>query len=151
MKIKTSYRKTDKSKWTKTGKRRKGGIVCTPEREQLKLAFWFKVKTELQEHFKVYGNAVRMARTIGISPVMLHHYACPVCEHDTEPSFSIGMAIMLYLSEYKWKASSLDASNPFPVGSPRAAYLNQRARQLNPSEYQAIPCLVLLNRVLCYA
>jgi hypothetical protein len=41
-----------------------------------------------------------MADALGLESSQIHRYSCDVCEHDQEPSFSVGLAILLYLEWY---------------------------------------------------
>lgn len=127
-----AYTKRDRSKWTKTGNRRKGYVTATEGRIKLRETFWMPLREQLREHFQIHGAKHRMAQVLGISDAMLHQYSCPVCEHDTEASFSVGMGIMLYLAQHKDKATAIDAT-PIPR---------------SPSDYQAIPCVRLLHSIL---
>ena len=99
-------------KLTKTGKKRKGAATCTAGRYASRQLIWIPLKKRLQEHLKnsPKGEASSMARTLDIDPAMIHYYSCPVCEHDTEPNFTVGMLILMYLADYKYKASAISAS-----------------------------------------
>lgn len=108
--------------YDKTGRKRKGiGTPITAARFQAKQAFWNVLKKRLQDHLQQAGKgaAIEMARTTGLDPSDIHMFTCPACEHDREPSFSIGMMILMYLSAYKYKATSLQAADFYsPVERP---------------------------------
>ncbi len=82
------------------------GVKCqqkrqiTPEREKLRKAFWRPVMLAARYFIEAgpQGTASRMAQAIGVQPSQIHRFTCPDCEHDQEPTFSIGMAILLYLN-----------------------------------------------------
>lgn len=83
------------------GKRRKPNTFThTEARYRWMKKFWEPVKSKLRLYLQANpGAQTRMARAIGISDSQLHRYSCPVCEHDQEASFSIGMAIVLYIEK----------------------------------------------------
>lgn len=90
----------DQNKFTRNGKPRKGKATITERRLFLRTLTWKLLQQELQAYLKnaPKGAAARMARTIGIQPSQIHRYTCPVCEHEQEPVFSIGVALALYLA-----------------------------------------------------
>lgn len=100
----------------------------TPERIRMRETFWNPLRAALRSHLKDYGAQYRMERATGLGSALLHQYACPVCEHDVEPSFSIGMTIALYLQQKKWEAAAITITHRQPS-----------------SEYHPVGCLRLLN------
>lgn len=75
----------------------------TERRWQLREQLWKRVALAARYHilFGPKGAAMRMAEAIGTQPSQIHRFTCPECEHDQESSFSVGMAIMLYLTSYQ--------------------------------------------------
>lgn len=84
---------------TKSNKPRKGKANITHARYILRKRFWIPVKTLLQAHLaqSPKGEAKRMARACGINASQIHRFTCPKCEHDQEPCFTIGAALLLYM------------------------------------------------------
>lgn len=86
---------------TKNGKPRSHTpkATITESRLHWRTLTWDKVKLLLQHHLKISpkGEQLNMARALGIESSQIHRYSCPVCEHDQEPSFSVGMAIFAYI------------------------------------------------------
>lgn len=105
---------------TKTGKKRKGCANITAERLALRNAFWRTLKHKLRAHIQSTprGEQDRMARTIGICSADIHTFICSGCEHDREPTFSVGMAIMFYLAAFQAKASAHPAPSHTPHTRP---------------------------------
>lgn len=75
----------------------------TPQRQRLRSTLWRRVALAARYfiEFGPPGAASRMAEAIGIQPSQIHRFTCPECEHDQEPTFSVGMAILLYLSQHR--------------------------------------------------
>lgn len=91
--------------------KRKGKITATAERLKHRAAFWEPLRARLLTHFQsFYGSKHLMAQITGIADSQLHCLTCPVCEHDQEPNFSTGMAIVFYLSAHDQKMQSLFSS-----------------------------------------
>lgn len=89
-------------KLTKTGHRRKGKCNITHTRLYLRDHLWASARFRLRVFLKARsGEQSRMARVLGISDSQIHRYSCPRCEHDQEPSFSIGVAILLYIATHE--------------------------------------------------
>jgi len=88
---------------TKSNRPRKGKANITERRLYLRTIAWVPIKTKLQQHLKQagYGEAKRVARALGINASQIHRFTCPKCEHDQEPTFSIGFALALYLAQQK--------------------------------------------------
>lgn len=86
---------------TKDGAPRKGKATHTARRYQFTIYFWRNLRKRLRHHCKLAkGNATRLALAIGSSPPQVHRWQCDSCEHDQEPSFSVGMALLLYLESF---------------------------------------------------
>jgi hypothetical protein len=85
------------------------GIPCkqkrqiTPEREKLREQFWRKVANAARHYIETSpeGTASRMAEAIGVQHSQIHRFTCSICEHDQEPTFSVGMALLLYMSNHR--------------------------------------------------
>lgn len=83
--------------------------VIAPYRHAHRQRHWLEVKEALRAY--VYdvtlppplvmhrGHLKKVADFIGCESSQVHRWICPVCEHDAEPSFSIGMAIVEFLDE----------------------------------------------------
>ena len=84
----------------KSGRPRKGKVTITEARLRLRANGWERVKSLLRTHLQSCpkGEQHRMAEEIGIADSQLHRFACEACNHDQEPSFSVGIAILLYIS-----------------------------------------------------
>jgi len=87
---------------TKDGLPRKGKATHTKARLLWSIYFWRNLRRRLRNHLNTTpkGEASNISRALGISPSQVHRWSCPVCEHDQEPSFSIGSALLLYLESY---------------------------------------------------
>lgn len=85
---------------TKNGKLRKGKATITAHRLFLRELAWVKVQDMLRQHlaFSPKGEAARIARYLGIDNSQIHRFSCEDCNHDQEPNFTIGFALLLYLS-----------------------------------------------------
>lgn len=73
-------------------------IIATESRLAKKAQFWLPVKLALQQFVQTKGNQAKIANALGIDDSQIHRWSCPVCEHDQEPSFSLGVALLLYLT-----------------------------------------------------
>lgn len=73
----------------------------TAARYNLKETVWTKVKTMLQLFLETYGEGAQteIANAVGVHSSQIHRFSCPRCEHNQEPSFSVGMAILYFLAE----------------------------------------------------
>lgn len=98
-----THNKSDQNKYTRNGKLRKGKATITERRLELRNLTWKLLQKELQIYLKQSprGAAAKMAKAIGIQNSQIHRYTCPVCEHEQEPVFSIGVALALYLAKEK--------------------------------------------------
>jgi|SRR5687768_5696694 len=69
----------------------------TERRFVLRGMLWNRVKGFIQWHIQTtrQGTASRLARMVGVTPSQIHRFTCPVCEHDQEPTFTVGMAVFL--------------------------------------------------------
>lgn len=69
-------------------------------------ASWKALRLRLRQHlkFSLSGEKSKIARFLGVHPSQVHRWTCAVCEHDTEPPYSLGKAIESYL----------DNPDPFP-------------------------------------
>lgn len=99
-------------KLTKTrrsdGKRRKNTtVVATATRLAYREMFWEPLRKRLLTHFETYGAKYEMTKATGISSAQLHCYTCPDCQHNTEPSFSLAMAIWTYLNVHDEKMRAI--------------------------------------------
>lgn len=79
----------------------------TARRYELRETLWKAVSKAAREHIKKSGpgEARRMSQALGVSDSQIHRFTCGTCEHDQEPTFSIGFGILLYLG----------AASAFPV------------------------------------
>lgn len=75
---------------------------CTQQRWNMREMGWAKVRLALQKHLegKPHGEMARIARYVGVANSQIHRWSCPVCEHNQEPSFTLGLAVMFYLAWY---------------------------------------------------
>lgn len=74
-------------------------VVVTPNRQALISHFWRPLVAQLRAYTQsTKGGASRAAEFIGTSPAQIHRWTCPVCEHDQEPSYSLGKAVEIFLS-----------------------------------------------------
>lgn len=64
------------------------------------MQFWDNVQRLALAHIEASpsGEASRIARALGITPSQVHRFTCPICEHDQEPTFSVGFALLMYLT-----------------------------------------------------
>jgi hypothetical protein len=86
-----------------TGEIRKGvKPVLTEARYMHKVRYWARVQTLLRYWLETQGSGAqaRIAADLGLTDSQIHRFSCPVCEHDQEPSFSVGMAILCYITEH---------------------------------------------------
>lgn len=86
--------------FTKAGKHRSKNAKATHTlaRYQANRAIWRPLQLKLRAYLKgADGRQHNMARALGLNDSQLHRFACGDCEHDQEPSFSIGIQIALYL------------------------------------------------------
>jgi hypothetical protein len=88
----------------------------TSKRHYFRGIFWGYVKAALRNYLKgpnaQPGRQSEMARALGLQPSQLHRFSCPRCEHDQEPTFSVGMAVLAYL--YLKQAMPPVSEFPFP-------------------------------------
>lgn len=101
------------AKLTKNGKRQKlTKATITAKRLLFREAAWGQIKVQLRVFLAKggHGTAFRMSEALGVSPSQIHRWTCPVCEHDTEPSFSVGMAILLYM-KMKCRITQIELTN----------------------------------------
>lgn len=110
--VKTLPRFLPRYRRTKSGTVRKGAVNCTLARFQQHQTFWVTLRQTLRDHLSSagHGAAIRMAQSTGIDPSQIHRWTCADCEHNQEPTFSQGMAILMYLSCNKFKASAIHAT-----------------------------------------
>jgi hypothetical protein len=90
---------------TRSGKPRRGNkATITEARLRMRHQGWDRVKHLLRSYLRdsPQGEQRRMAQTIGIADSQLHRFSCETCEHDQEPSFTIGLAILLYISQSRF-------------------------------------------------
>src|SRR6266478_2795643 len=92
-----------RTKYTKNGALRQGKAIGTKRTHWLRSQIWRKVKIDLQNHIAraPVGTMRRLASHLGLHQSQIHRFICPKCEHNQEPSFSVGLAIMLYLERRK--------------------------------------------------
>lgn len=84
--------------------------VIAPYRHEHRARHWHEVKRALFNYCYITENCPKplmrprslktVAEFIGCSQSQVHRWICPVCEHDAEPSFSVGMAIIEFLDQY---------------------------------------------------
>lgn len=98
------------SQTTKNGHARKGKATISERRLELRDMTWAHVKRALQQHlYKCgHGEASHLARDLGVHPSQVHRYTCPVCEHDQEPPYSVGIAIVIWLIQRQSVIPALD-------------------------------------------
>jgi hypothetical protein len=78
--------------------RKKANI--TEQRLVYRNALWSELRRLLRRYLHAApSNQRKMARALGLQDSQLHRYSCPVCEHEQEPSFSLGIAMLLYLQQ----------------------------------------------------
>lgn len=88
---------------TTDGARRKGKCVINPARQLIKLTHWLPIQASLHKYIytptgqKIPGRQAKVAHALGTSSSQVHRWSCPVCEHNQEPSFSIGCALFIFL------------------------------------------------------
>lgn len=85
-----------------TGEIRKGNKpVYTEARMVHHGRYWARVQTLLRYYLEIRGHGAQseIALALGMTDSQIHRYSCPVCEHDQEPRFSTGMAILCYITE----------------------------------------------------
>lgn len=87
----------------KNGKIRRGKLVYTTRRLELRNRHWIP----LRDAMRVYcehdtKRQVELAKYLGVDRTTIHRYICSSCEHDQEPSFSVGLAIAGYLRYHKF-------------------------------------------------
>lgn len=83
---------------TKNGQPRKGKRILSPRAYALRTVAWIPLRTRLRKHIKnKTGEQARIARVCGVSQSTIHRYLCNKCEHDQEPSYSLGCALLIYL------------------------------------------------------
>lgn len=102
----------------KDGSKRKGKATHTAERMRWSIYFWRKLRRRLKHHLdrEPKGEATRIAQAIGTSDAQIHRWHSPCkCDHQQEPSFSIGMALLLYLESYLLRAPTITYSNIHPA------------------------------------
>lgn len=87
----------------------------TATRLMLRDLLWEPVRALLLEHFKRHGAKIRMGDIVGCASSQLHCFTCPTCEHDQEPTFSTGLAMLIYLSQERWKARSVVAGQKVEI------------------------------------
>lgn len=87
---------------TKNGAKRQGRVTITEQALAIRDDAWGPVREALREHLRRAGKgaASTLAHTLGVAPSQVHRWTCPVCEHDQEPKFSMGIAILSYISQY---------------------------------------------------
>ena len=78
-----------------------GKANITERRLQLRVLAWEPLRQHLRAHIKAspFGEAKRMARACGIAASQIHRFTCDDCNHDQEPSFTIGITLALYLAQ----------------------------------------------------
>lgn len=85
---------------TKNGHKRKGKRKTISDKRWLfRTLFWNPVREQLRLYVNAQkGNAAKLAKAIGVPNSQIHRYTCPLCEHDQEPTYSIGQAIFLFIA-----------------------------------------------------
>lgn len=74
-------------------------VVVTPNRQALINHYWRPLAMQLREYVTTTkGGATKAAQFIGTHNAQIHRWTCPVCEHDQEPSYSLGKAVEIFLS-----------------------------------------------------
>lgn len=74
-------------------------VVVTPNRQALINHFWRPLAMRLREYVTTTkGGTKHAAEFIGTHAAQIHRWTCPVCEHDQEPSYSLGKAVEIFLS-----------------------------------------------------
>jgi hypothetical protein len=95
--------------------RKKDHATATESRMRYRDSFWIPLRKLLQVHFETKQGQMReMSKATGIADAMLHQYSCPDCEHDTEPSFSVGMVMLLYLMSLEFKNKAFNEHDVIP-------------------------------------
>lgn len=78
----------------------------TPANRAACAKYWEPIRQRLLAYFQAaHGNKRRMAKATGIADSQLHTYTCPICEHNTEPSYSIAMVCLAYIEEQEAAAT----------------------------------------------
>src|SRR5438552_2790597 len=92
-----------RSKRTKNGALRQGKAIGTMRAKWLRGQIWLPVRNLLRVHISrtPFGSMKRLASHLGLHQAQIHRFICPKCEHNQEPSFSTGLAILLYLERRK--------------------------------------------------
>ena len=125
----------DPTTTTKSNKPRKGKANITHRRLYLRTVAWNPLKKALQEHLKnqpKQGEAKRIARALGINASQVHRFTCPKCEHDQEPTFSIGFALAIYLAREKLQPVYEIPKPKKPKHKKKVATLQQLKPDLSP-------------------
>lgn len=85
----------------KDGSERKGNkATYTLTRLHLREITWEPLRQRLLAHLQnsPRGEAAKIAKLLGTSPSQIHRWTCPICEHDNEPNFSQGYALVVILT-----------------------------------------------------
>lgn len=73
--------------------------ACNVER---RIKLWEPVRNKLRIFLKRggKGTASAIAFKLDVHPSHIHRYSCPVCEHDTEPQYSLGIALKQIIEQW---------------------------------------------------
>lgn len=77
--------------------------TATPARLANSVKYWEPIKLRIRDFLERGGKgaAAFMARKLGVDNSQIHRWSCAKCEHDAEPVYSTGIAILLFLNEYE--------------------------------------------------
>lgn len=90
-------------------------VHCTAHRLYLRTLTWDKVQELARQVINTSppGEMSRMARELGITDSQIHRYTCESCEHDQEPLFTIGFALLAYCLKRLSTTEILTHPSPF--------------------------------------
>lgn len=98
-----------------TGQVRKGNKAAVSEARLLhKQRYWMRVQTLLRYWLETEGAGAqsRIAHDLGMTDSQIHRFACSACEHDQEPTFSVGMSILCYITEHLFRGRDGKITTP---------------------------------------
>ena len=84
--------------------------IMTGGRLHARNQYWHPLRDRLCKYIQAKsGNQRKIAKALDLSDSQLHRYTCPKCEHDAEPTYSVGKALEQYLSENQPKQKNKHA------------------------------------------
>lgn len=104
----------------------------------LRVMTWDKVKVFLQKHLAEApaGEASRIARELGITSSQVHRMACPKCEHNQEPLFTIGFSLLAYLCQYRFQPELIEIKPSDKLKEPKALIFEKAKARKNRNAYK---------------